>query len=136
MICATIAVDITFNVTNIFITTSLPLSRQGLAGAIINSLVQLGIATMLGFADIILIYTTSDAPDPDAQDVLRRGYQNAFWFELACAALALVVLIGFVRLKKAKSELTVDERLELEKALSQQRRASRVESREQGPDYG
>jgi len=37
-----------------------------------------------------------------------------FWFEVACASAALVILVLFVKIKKAESELTVDERAELE----------------------
>ncbi|KAF1817111.1 MFS general substrate transporter [Eremomyces bilateralis CBS 781.70] len=133
MICATIAIDITFNVTNIFITTSLPLARQGLAGAIINSLVQLGIATMLGFTDVIVTYTTSQKEDLPPIEELRRGYKTAFWYEVACAGFALVVLICFVRMQKAKSELTADERRVLEEACEEERRASRISSAGRGP---
>ena len=42
MIGATIGIDVTYNVANVFITTSLPQSQQGLAGALINSLVFSG----------------------------------------------------------------------------------------------
>jgi hypothetical protein len=48
MLCATLGVDVTYNVTNIFITTSMPKARQGLAGALINSLLFLGISFFLG----------------------------------------------------------------------------------------
>lgn len=107
MIAATIGIDITFNVANIFITTSLPRKQQGLAGAIIMLLLQLGIAVMLGFADIVNTYTV-------ARLGLRKSYQAVFWFEVACAAVALTILVLFVKIKKAESELTADERAELE----------------------
>jgi len=102
MICATIGIDITFNVVNIFITTNLSSKRQGLAGALINSLLYLGIAFLLAFADFIQTETAGLG--------LKRSYQNVFWYQLACAATALVILAGFVRLRKAESDLTVDER--------------------------
>jgi MFS family permease len=107
MICATVGIDITFNVANIFITTSLPRKQQGLAGAVIMLLLHLGIAVMLGFADIVNTYTV-------ARLGLRRSYHAVFWFEVACAAFALTILVFFVKIKKAESELTVDERAELE----------------------
>ena len=53
MILATIGIDITFNIATIFITTQMPAKRQGLAGGLINSVLQLGVAVCLGFADII-----------------------------------------------------------------------------------
>ena len=106
MICATMGIDITFNVANIFITTSLSQSRQGLAGALINSLLYLGIASLLAFADVIQVGTTNLG--------LKRSYQSVFWYQFACSGLALVVMMGFVRIRKAESALTTDERAALE----------------------
>ena len=106
MICATIAIDITFSVTNIFISTNMPLQRQGLAGALINSVLQLGIAVFLGFADL----TATETEHKGA----KRSYQAVFWFEVACASVALILLLGFVKIDKAKSDLTMEERAALE----------------------
>jgi MFS family permease len=111
MICATVGIDITFNVANIFITTSLPRKQQGLAGAVIMLLLHLGIAVGLGFADIVNTYTVDRLGG-------RLSYHAAFWFEVALAATALVILVGFVKIKKAESELTVEEREELEASQS------------------
>lgn len=102
MICATIGIDVLFNVANIFITTNLASNRQGLAGALINSLLYLGIAFLIGFADVVLTETRELG--------LRRSYQAVFWYQLACAALALVIMAAFVRIKKAKSDLTFEEK--------------------------
>ncbi|KAL8903784.1 MAG: hypothetical protein Q9207_003708 [Kuettlingeria erythrocarpa] len=102
MICATIGIDITFNVANIFITTNLSSKRQGLAGALINSLLYLGIAFLLAFAD----FTQTRTLDLG----LKRSYQSVFWYQLACAAVSLVIMAAFVRLRKAESGLTVDEK--------------------------
>jgi len=107
MICATLAIDTTFNVTNIFITTRMPLRRQGLAGALINSVLQLGIAFFLGFADVT-------ATAVESKKGLRTAYKAVFWFEVGCAAFALVILVLFVRIARQKSEFTVEERLALE----------------------
>ncbi|KHJ31090.1 putative mfs multidrug transporter [Erysiphe necator] len=111
MICAPIGIDVTFNVANIFITTSLPKSKQGLAGAIISLLVHLGIAIMLGFADII---NTNSA----AKLSQRQSYHAVFWFEVASATTALLILTFFVRIKKAESELTFEEKTEFEDVRS------------------
>lgn len=102
MICATIGIDITFNVANIFITTNLSSKRQGLAGALINSLLYLGIAVLLAFAGFVQAKTAALG--------LKRSYQSVFWYQLACAATALFIMAGFVRLRKAESGLTVDEK--------------------------
>jgi MFS family permease len=111
MICATIGIDITFTVANVFITTSLPRKQQGLAGGVIMLLLHLGIAVTLGFADIVNTYTVDTLGE-------KKSYQAVFWFEVACATAALVIMILFVKIKKAESELTFDEREELEAAIT------------------
>ncbi|KAL3465259.1 major facilitator superfamily domain-containing protein [Aspergillus heterothallicus] len=103
MICGTIGIDISFNLANIFITTNMPKSKQGLAGALINCTLHMGIAVMLGFADIVHIETMEYAG-------MRGSYKAVFWFEVGLAAVGLVVVALFVRVKEARSELTVDER--------------------------
>ncbi|KPM45155.1 hypothetical protein AK830_g1331 [Neonectria ditissima] len=59
MVCATIGIDITCTVSNIFITTSLPSHRQGLAGSLISSLLFLGIGFWQGVGDIVVEHTAS-----------------------------------------------------------------------------
>ncbi|KAL3425694.1 MFS multidrug transporter [Phlyctema vagabunda] len=110
MICATVGIDITFNVANIFITTSLPRKQQGLAGAVIMILLHLGIAVCLGFADIINAYTVDRLG-------MRQSYHAVFWFEVAAAVVALLILACFVKIKKAESAMTIEEREELEAAV-------------------
>ena len=102
MVCAIIGSDITFNVANIFITTNLFSKRQGLAGALINSLLYLGIAVLLAFVGFVQTET--------AHLGLKRSYQSVFWYQLACVTIALVIMAGFVRLRKAESKLIVDEK--------------------------
>lgn len=101
MIGATVAIDITYNVSNIFITTNLPRSRQGQAGALINSLLFLGISFFLGLADLAVAGTRYLGE--------AQSYKVAFWMALGFAAL---VMIGFLFLDigAAKSELTAEER--------------------------
>ena len=108
MIFATIGIDITFNIATIFITTQLPSERQGLGGGLINSVLQLGIAVCLGLTDIIQSET---AP----YQGLRRSYKNTFWFGVAAGTASLLLMILFVNIPKAKSDLTADEKRELER---------------------
>lgn len=70
-------------------------------------LLHLGIAVCLGFADIVNTYTVERLG-------ARLSYHAVFWFEVACAATSLVILILFVKIKKAESEMTVEEREEME----------------------
>ena len=106
MIGATIGIDVTYNVANVFITTSLPQREQGLAGALINSLVFLGIAFVLSFADVTQTQT--------ARLGLKRSYRSVFWYQLAVQATALLIMLVFVRIRRAESDLTADEKAALE----------------------
>jgi len=63
---------------------------------------------MLGFADIIGTYTEYQG--------LAKSFKNAFWLEVGLAAAALVILVCFVKVGKAKSELTMDEKEAMQKA--------------------
>ena len=120
MLCATLGVDVTYSVTNIFITTNMPRNRQGLAGALINSTVFLGIALFLGFADIAVT-----AP---SRLGLKQSYKVAFWFAVGCSTLSLLLFLVFIRIGKAKSDLTADEKAELEAEVT------RIASRESAKD--
>ncbi|KAJ5698708.1 Major facilitator superfamily domain general substrate transporter [Penicillium macrosclerotiorum] len=102
MICGTIAIDISFNIANIFITTSMPKSKQGLAGALIYCTMHMGIAVMLGFADIVETQTSYLGK--------RQSYKAVFWFQSGLSILGLLIVLAFVRIRHAKSELTIDEK--------------------------
>jgi len=112
MVAATIGVDIGYSVSNIFITNNLPQNRQGAAGAIINTIVFVGISFFLGLADLTVAQT---------RDVLglglERSYKAAFWFGVACAGVA-VVLLAFVKVGKAASDLTVEERISVQRSMA------------------
>lgn len=112
MICATIGIDITFNVANIFITTNLPSAQQGLAGGLVNTALHLGVVSLVGLADTIQVSVGH-------RSSLLRGYKAVFWFGFGAAALALVLTGLFVRVDKAKSDSTVDEKRELEATAQQ-----------------
>lgn len=103
MLGATLGVDVTYSVSNIFITTSLPKHRQGLAGAVINSVLFLGMGFFLGVADMVG-NSNSGKLEP------KGAYRNVFWFGVGCATVSIAIIVVFVKLGKARSELTVDER--------------------------
>ena len=102
MICATIGIDVLYNCASIFISTNLSASRQGLAGALTNGLLYLGIAFLIGFADVVQTKTANLG--------MRRSYQAVFWYQFACALLSFLIMAFFVRIRKAKSDYTMDER--------------------------
>lgn len=105
MICATMGIDITYTVTNVFITTNVPGHRQGVAGALINSLLFLGISFFLGIGDI--------AAGQTAHLGQRESYKTAFWLAFAIAALPLIIF-PFLKIGSAKSDLRIEERQQLE----------------------
>ncbi|EDU43104.1 ProP Permease of the major facilitator superfamily [Pyrenophora tritici-repentis] len=109
MICSTLGIDITYNVSNIFITTSLPKAQQGLAGSFMNSLLFLGIAVFLSLADLVVKETEHSGK--------KKSYQYAFWMATALAGAGLIIMFLGVKIGKAKSELTLEEKEDLEKEL-------------------
>ncbi|KAK2059011.1 major facilitator superfamily transporter [Colletotrichum caudatum] len=104
MVCGTVGIDITYTVSNVFITTNLPAHRQGLAGALINSLLFLGISFFLGIGDVVVGETRHLGT--------RESYRAAFWLATGVAGVGLL-LYAFVRIGSAKSDLTVEEREQL-----------------------
>lgn len=106
-------IDITYNITNIYITSCQSTSRQGLAGAIINSALHLSIAVLLGFADIAQMATSHLGQ--------KESYQVTFWFHVACAVISFLIILFWVRVPPASSELTADEKRVLAEELRQRR---------------
>ena len=90
----------------VFITTTFPTAQQGLAGGVINSVLQLGVALCLGLTDIIQSATVEEVG-------LGRSYKNTFWFGVGAGAVSLVLMGAWGRVPKAKSDLTADEKGEL-----------------------
>ncbi|KAL2847582.1 major facilitator superfamily-domain-containing protein [Aspergillus pseudodeflectus] len=109
MVAATIGVDIGYSVSNIFITNNLPQNRQGAAGAMINTIVFVGISFFLGVADLVVAQTEHLGAE--------RSYKAAFWFGVACSGVAVILLV-FIKVGKAKSDLTVEERIEIQRSMA------------------
>jgi MFS family permease len=107
-ILSTIGIDLSTILMTVFITTHFPSSSQGLAGGVINSVLQLGVALCLGLTDIIQSSTVEEAG-------LRRSYKNTFWFGVAVGSLSLLLMTIWGKIPKAKSDLTADEKAELER---------------------
>lgn len=105
MIYGTIGIDITYTVSNVFITTNLPFRHQGLACAVINGLLFLGISFWLGITDVAVGAT--------ADRGLRTSYQTGFWLGAALSAVWTVIWL-FTKLGYANSDVTLEEREGLE----------------------
>ncbi|KAE9979264.1 hypothetical protein EG327_007082 [Venturia inaequalis] len=68
-----------------------------------TSVLELGVALFLGLGDLVVTET--------AEEGLEKSYKNVFWVEVAVAGVALVLLVGFVKIDSAKSDMTADERV-------------------------
>lgn len=103
MVLQTAFVDVIYTTSNVFITTRLPARHQGLAGALINATLYVGICTFLGIADVAVAASRHLG--------LAGSYKVAFWIVVGVSA-AVMVLFAFVDIGSAKSELTADEKRE------------------------
>lgn len=110
MLCATLGVDVTFNVTNVFITTAMPDRLQAAASGLINSILYLGIAFWLGIGEMA-VSTTVRSREEGSMD-LREQYQIGFWVGVGLAALALCLTVT-ISLGRASAELTADEKAQM-----------------------
>jgi hypothetical protein len=52
---------------------------------------------------------------------LLKSYKAIFWFGVAAASVALLLMAIFVKVEKAKSDLTADEKRELANTVSEKR---------------
>ncbi|KAF4460916.1 hypothetical protein FALBO_12299 [Fusarium albosuccineum] len=116
MVLSTIGVDITFTVTNVFITTSLPGHLQAVAGALITSLLYLGTAFWLGVGEMAVSVTREVQ---GAENITPRSqYQIGFWTGAALAGITLAIFVT-VKMDSAKADLTADEKAMRERENAQ-----------------
>lgn len=76
---------------------------------------HLSIAFFLGLADVIKSQVKKNGAS------IIQQYRDVFWFEIGLASVALLIMLAFVRLDSAKSDMTADEKeqlREMEKELS------------------
>ncbi|GAO18989.1 hypothetical protein UVI_02060620 [Ustilaginoidea virens] len=112
MICGTIGIDITFNVTNIFITTAVPRRHQAAAGGVINSLLYLGIAFWLGIAELAVSATVRRGGGHEHVGD-REQYRIGFWTGLGLAVASLCLVLT-VEMGSAEASMTADEKAAME----------------------
>lgn len=114
-VLSTIGIDLSTILATVFITTRLPSARQGLAGGVINSVLQLGVALSLGIADFIQSATPEKAG-------LAQSYKNTFWLGVGFGATSLMIMGIWCNVPKQESELTADETAELLREASRETR--------------
>jgi MFS family permease len=101
MIAETAFIDILYTLSNVFITTRLPRRHLGLAGALINCTLYIGMCFFLGVAEVAVAAT--------ADRGLRGSYQVAFWIAVGFGCVTVLVF-AFMDIGEAKSDLTEDEK--------------------------
>ncbi|KAG4291284.1 hypothetical protein FPRO06_03170 [Fusarium proliferatum] len=103
MILAIVGLDITFNITNFIITTSLPNHLQAVGSLMITSLLYLGMAFWLG---VVEMATSAQKEIKGAENLdATRQCQIGFW---TGNGLALVLVA--VKMQSAEADLTADEK--------------------------
>lgn len=121
MLCGTIGVDITYNVTNIFITTSMPARMQATAGGLINTLLYLGMAFWLGIGQLAVSTTVQYHGEENVP--ARKQYQIGFWLGVALAAVSLLLNLT-IKIQRATAGMTADEKAALEQAQAREESSS------------
>lgn len=107
-VLSTVGIDLSTIYMTVFVTTVLPVSQQGLAGGLVNSTLHLGVGIVLGLTDIVQAMTVEEQG-------LGMSYKNTFWFGVAAGGVSLVLMVIWGKLPAAKSDLTADEKEELER---------------------
>lgn len=133
-ILSTIGIDLSTILMTVFITTTFPTAQQGLAGGVISSVLQLGVAVCLGRADIVQSATVGQVGKIDKAG-LGRSYKNTFWFGVGAGVVSLVLLACFGRMPKATSDLTADEKEELMREAKRDEQSEHSEQMEIGLDH-
>lgn len=123
MCCATIGIDISFNVTNVFLTTALPKRDQAVIGGLTNCLIYLGSSFCLGCSELLISSVQKFHTKPMSQ---AQQYRVGFWLGVGLAGISLAVT-ATMRVGSASAELTADEKEELRLVAEQERlQAERV----------
>ncbi|KAF1980874.1 MFS general substrate transporter, partial [Aulographum hederae CBS 113979] len=102
LLALTLGSDLTYTVSNIFMTNVQPLQYQGLAGAFASVLVNLGVSVSISLADIL-----SSAVEVKNKPMV--AIRVVFWFAAGLSAAGLILCVLFVRIPKPTSHLTPDE---------------------------
>ncbi len=109
MCCATLGIDLSFNVTNVFLTTALSKRDQAVVGGVTNCLIYIGSSFCLGCSDLLI---SSMQKIRGSRLSLAQQYRIGFWLGVGLAGVSLMLTVT-MRLGSASAELTADEKEEL-----------------------
>jgi MFS family permease len=118
-ILSTLGIDLPTILMTVFITTTFPTEQQGLAGGVINSVLQLGVALCLGLTDIIQSGKVEEVG-------LGQSYKYTLWFGVGAGAVSLILMGVWGNVPKATSDLTADEKAELIREAKAEEQAPRI----------
>ena len=104
MICATIGIDIMYNVSSIFHYHERAQESARPGRGCLNGLLYVGMSFFLGWADV--------ATASKASLGARESFKTALFLGVGLAGAAALIVLVFIRIGKAGSELTVEEREE------------------------
>ncbi|KAI5201246.1 putative MFS multidrug transporter [Aureobasidium subglaciale] len=107
MVLGTVGLDLSVILMTVFVTSAVPAKQQGLAGGVINSVLQLGVAFTLGLADIIQSKTVEN-------DELGKSYKHTFWLGVGLGAASLLIMAIWGKVPKASTDEKEEIRQHLE----------------------
>lgn len=98
-----LSADVLYTVSIIVVSDSFPSHMQALAGAVFNTLAQLG--TSIGLTSVSVVSSSITAAssynDKTGPEALMQGYRAAFWMIFSLMAVSLIVgAYGLRRLGK------------------------------------
>jgi len=92
--------DLSFSSASIFITSRVPRSYQGSAGALLITFQNLSSAIITSLSETIGVNYENKGPDAELS---LEALKVCWWFNLACC-LSAVLVVGFVRIPKTTEE--------------------------------
>jgi MFS family permease len=96
-----------FNVSNVFVSSSVPREDQGLGQGIFNTVVQIGTAISLAIAATVA-HAGGVSADADRLELLN-GYRHCFWLGVACLGPPAVGCFFLKRRTASGSRIALEE---------------------------
>lgn len=110
MCCSTIGIDLSFNVTNVFITTALTKRDQATVGGLTNVVIYVGSSFCLGLSELFI--SSLSKTENGSRKSLAEQYRIGFWLGVGLAGVGMMLTMT-MRLGSASAELTADEKEEM-----------------------
>jgi MFS family permease len=92
LVILVVGADLEFNVANMFVMSSMPVSQQSLAGGIFQAVTRLCVAVGFGIATVVYDATELHPYLPTYWDEATRPFAAVFWTSFAFAALSIALV--------------------------------------------